>query len=112
MDKRVTTALAILAAERRNLRGKDTSRMRELCDFLVEAGHYPKESVRGVPAFDMMNNYGVCWNEYDEPHSCRHCGADLCDRVNGPPFKREIGMINRGEDGPHRYACPQCDGTV
>ena len=80
--------------------------LRKLVSELVKRGVYPEKSELGSPAFRMVIFYGADWHIFREPHECQHCGFDLRDHKNGPPFKLEIGMIEN--DFVRRYVCPSC----
>ena len=52
--------------------------------------------------------WGYCarWHRFREPLCCPLCQVDLRDHENGPPFKREIGRIER--DRVAGWNCPDC----
>lgn len=108
--------LTELKTEREKFTKCDEPRMKELVHELAKRKHYvptphtERRKTEGVedPFFDMVEGYGVDWNEYHEPTVCPHCKGDLCDRVNGPPFK----LTHSGSRDPqtnHRVSkCPHC----
>lgn len=76
---------------------------------LVEIGYWPAKNKTGqYTALRMWECYGPFWNIYSRPRDCPKCKADLCDRENGPPFKREIGITEN--DRCLRFRCPDCGG--
>lgn len=87
----------------------------ELCAFLVhrlvQGGVYPALSGIGLSAMRMVRAYGARWHEYREPLQCKFCQADLCNRVAGPPFKREIGFQFE-HDYVEEVRCPECSGVL
>lgn len=72
-------------------------------------GIYPADTVAANPngVLDMVHGYGARWFEYKSPLDCRHCHADLRDLSMGPPFKREIGILDR-RDRTIAFQCPDC----
>lgn len=99
--------LAELKVERVKFTRADDEKMQRLCDQLVEMGVYPAVSGIGYTPFKMMEAWGVDWYKYQGTMNCPACGTDLCDRNSGPPFKREIGIIER--DYCVAYQCPDCN---
>lgn len=81
---------------------------RQLTLELVDLGYWPPTGnlAHPSPAYRMWENYGPDWHMYREPHNCRHCGEDLRDLDNGPPFKREIAFVSN--DRLQYYTCPKC----
>lgn len=102
--------LAELKAEREKYAKSDTDKMQALCQTLVDMGVYPAVSGIGYDPLKMVENWGVDWHEFRPPLECRHCGSDLCDRKSGPPFKREIGIIEN--DRCVAFMCPDCKKNV
>jgi transposase-like protein len=85
----------------------DESRMRAIVDLLVDGGIYKATAVSDKTSFtQMVENYGARWHEFSGVVKCPHCGSDLCDHENGPPFKREIGIYQW--DRTAFYKCPDC----
>jgi hypothetical protein len=92
-------------------RGKflhENALLREMVVELQARGVYPQETVEGNPnsVLTMVQGYGARWHCWRPPFKCQHCGADLCDRLVGPPFKREIG--HEQNDHITYYSCPDC----
>jgi len=97
--------LLSLATEREKFARANRDLMTTMCDQLVEHEVYPKESKLGRSPLEMVENYGIDWHLYREPHFCPHCNADLRSK-NGPPYKREIGVVEN--DRLRYYTCPDC----
>ncbi len=88
---------------------------RKLVEELVRRDEYrepigtPHEIKPFVPLASIIRaveHYGSRWHRFVEPHECPHCKADLRDHDNGPPFKREVGRIER--DRVVGWNCPDC----
>lgn len=107
--------LDLLKEEREKFDKSDKILMAKLVQRLVELGVYkdtPHTIQRGKdgvenPILEAVEGYGVDWCEYSGPKACPHCNADLCDRINGPPYKLEIGIYYN--DRTAYYKCPDCD---
>jgi hypothetical protein len=99
-----------LSCERSKFTKSNEDKMRELVNLLIERGVYPAKSGIGYDAFKMMNSWGVDWYIYRGIQNCPACDTDLCDRENGPPFKREIGIYDRNKDRTVSWKCPDCGG--
>lgn len=69
---------------------------------------YPKETVEGNPnsILTMVKDYGARWFEWREPFECNNCKVDLRNYETGPPFKREIGIVEN--DSVKNFICPDC----
>lgn len=79
----------------------------EAIGCLVSLGHWPAKNQTGqYTAKQMWECYGIHWNAWSEPWNCPHCEADLRELEDGPPFKREIGIIIN--DICRKYKCPDC----
>lgn len=105
-----------LKAERGKFTNSDEKVMQELIDELVTLGVYPKEPTKamkdcGYSILKMVNCWGVDWFEYKEPFECPTCKADLRS-VEGPPFKREIGMSDWELDSVVDFVCPDCYRSI
>ena len=88
---------------------KNRDKMKDLVARLVEKNVYPKMGANGtISAFKMMENYGAYWYMWTAPFNCPHCGSNLRDKKNGPPFKREIGQYSQSLDRTVGYQCPDC----
>lgn len=82
-------------------------RIDEIIGTLVETGYWPEKNKTGHhTARKMWEGYGPRWNEYSPPFNCHHCDADLRNMESGPPFKREIGIIEN--DRVANLRCPDC----
>lgn len=112
MNDEIQELLAELRDEREKYTRSNRERMKEICDRLVELGYYPALSGIAYEPLRMVEAWGVDWNVYRGPQECRHCGADLCDRKNGPPFKREIGQYDRDRDRTVAFMCPECQKLI
>lgn len=77
---------------------------------LVHRGVYPQKSKTGMTALRMVECYGARWHLYDGPQACPHCQADLRDLEHGPPFKRELGLIEN--DRCTKFVCPDCGKAI
>ena len=64
------------------------------------------------PYRQMVDGWGVYWFRYLPPFECPLCESNLCDKVNGPPFKREIAHSSWESDRVTHYTCPDCQGTI
>lgn len=102
--------MAELKAEREKYTTSDKAKMQQLCQTLVDMGVYPAVSGIGYEPLKMVECWGVDWHEYSGILECRHCGADMRDHKNGPPFKREIGIIEN--DNCNSFMCPDCSKTI
>jgi hypothetical protein len=111
-DKEVEQLLAELKDEREKYTKADDAKMKRLCDRLVELGHYPAKTLMDRDPLSMVESYGVDWNVWQEPLTCQHCNADMRDHVHGPPFKREIGQYDIGEDRTVALQCPDCKQNI
>lgn len=109
--------LAALDAERlpkrepnQPLRERDEALYRGMIDELIRRGIYPKETIEGNhnTVYEMVDGWGARWYLWRGALECPHCKADLRDQRTGPPFKREIGMYDRGLDRTTHFACPDC----
>jgi hypothetical protein len=79
-----------------------------LIKILVDQGYWPARNKTGqYTAKQMWRGYGHLWNEYAAPLSCPHCNADLRDKEYGPPFKREIAIVEN--DRLKNLRCPDCN---
>ena len=101
--------------ERRKFSNADDVVIRSLVEELVRRDEYrepigtPHEVKPFVPLESICKavwGYGARWHRYREPLCCPLCQADLRDHENGPPFKREIGRIER--DRVAGWNCPDC----
>ena len=104
-----------LDEERRRFSNADDRVVRALAQELLLRGEYrepigtPHEKKPFVPLESILGavwGYGARWHRYREPLRCPLCQADLRDHDNGPPFKREIGRIER--DRVAGWNCPDC----
>ena len=89
----------------------------KLVDALVKVGVYPSEPTKvmkehGYSAYKMYESWGVLWAFYTEPLACPYCKADLRDKKNGPPFKREIGIYDTAGDRTSHFICPDCKERI
>lgn len=105
--------LDALQDEREEYTKANENVMQAYIDALIECGEYPK-SVTGSRSthLSMVKGYGVTWHRYSGPLECLHCRTDLKDHVNGPPFKREIGIYSTALDRTTGYKCPDCDQMI
>jgi hypothetical protein len=101
--------LDALDAERRKFTTSDKAVMRSMIAELIVRSVYPKETREGNPntVEQMVLGWGARWFEWKGQMECPHCKADLRAPV-GPPFKREIGVCDRGRDVTLYYKCPDC----
>ena len=110
MNLEVVKNLLQQIKEERSLFIREDSSLALLVERAISWGVYPERSQLGRSAFEMVQNYGQDWHIYAEPLTCQHCGSDLRDLKNGPPYKREIAQIYR--DRLWRYLCPDCGETL
>lgn len=83
-----------------------------LVQQLVDQGVYVEEKyAKKVGAKKMVESWGANWHKYKGILKCPKCQSNLCDEVNGPPFKLEIGQYNLDTDSTDSYACPKCNHT-
>jgi hypothetical protein len=84
------------------------TRLSGLVEALQVMEAYPKETVEGNPntILTMVKGYGARWFEWREPFQCTNCKADLRDHKAGPPFKREVGVVEN--DRVKHFVCPDC----
>ena len=92
---------------------EDKEEMTRLVNLLVANGTYPAPTPymvrQGVSHLRMVESWGVDWHIWREPLACPHCGADLRDHDNGPPFLRVMGIEIPGKyDGILYWQCPDC----
>lgn len=92
-------------------------RTQELGELVKQAqllGIMPSATTIGNPnsVFQMVRGYGARWFNWRGPFECRHCNVDLRDQINGPPFKREIGMYDDARDRTSHFVCPDCKQTL
>lgn len=81
----------------------------DLVQIAIDLGIYPeKTGYENLTVQAMVEGWGARWNEYQEPHFCPHCQADLRN-PKGPPFMRTIGISNG--DSVHTWKCPDCQKT-
>jgi glutaredoxin len=104
-----------LENERSKFTNSNTDLMQKLVDELVANGEYPIKTPTmekyGYSHLKMVQCWGSKWHIFEEPLECPHCKADLRS-LNGPPFKREIGIYSRDQDRTIRYDCPDCHKTI
>ena len=101
--------LAMLDQERSKFTRSNGDLLRRYVDELVARGVYPSHWPGPTP-YERMSGWGADWHRYEEPLHCPLCNADLCDRVNGPPGKREIGRSDLRLDRIVEWHCPDCKG--
>jgi hypothetical protein len=105
MNESTDELLKQLEIERRKFSRSD--KMERIVSELVCRQVYPDSGLNGSrKAIEMVENYGVNWHEFSEPHHCIHCKADLRNFTYGTPFKREIYV--KHTDRPNEYKCPDC----
>lgn len=109
MNQTTEELLVVLDEERQKFGQSDREKILSIVNELIDREYYvdTQQTLRrrseGIehPILAMVEGYGANWNRYNKPHNCPNCGTDLCDRTNGPPFKKEVG--NGG-----RCHCPEC----
>jgi hypothetical protein len=88
--------------------------MAELIASLVTMGVYPPEpptndqTIKGFrnSNHNMVMGWGARWHLWTGKLACPVCGIDWRDRVAGPPFKREILVVEH--DRVRHVKCPDC----
>ena len=104
-----------LDEERSKFSNANEAVMVKIVEELVRRDEYrepigtPHEVKHFVPLESILKavwGYGARWHRYREPLRCPLCLTDLRDHENGPPFKREIGRIER--DRVAGWNCPDC----
>lgn len=106
--------LELLKAERAKFTRADGRLMEVAIVELQRRGVYPEETQPGNPnsVEDMVLSYGVYWYTWQGPLECPACHLDLRDLSSGPPFKREIAVVDRERDRVVRHICPDCHAEV
>jgi len=97
-----------LQIERDKFTQSDQNKMQDIIDILLEQGIY--HTPKSFTVLSMVENYGVYWNQYEEPHFCPHCSVDL--RGNEPPFKRELNRYSIELDRVTEVVCPDCREVI
>lgn len=109
MDTNIELMLDELDSERRKFTQADEEVIQKLVDKLVELGVYPTTPCMveyGYSVRQMVDGWGARWHIWSEPHTCPKCNADWRDQTIGPPFKREIGIVEH--DRCVAFQCPDC----
>lgn len=109
MNMEIEAILDELETERSKFTKADKAKMRQLVDQLVELGVYrttPAMERHGYTPFTMMEGWGARWFVFRGMLTCPNCGANWRDTENGPPFKRQIGLIEN--DRLVAWRCPDC----
>lgn len=99
---------------------ENDEKMKELVNQLASMGVYQhtphtlKMEKRGRENsfFEMVKSYGERWHEYKGMLECPHCKTDFRDKDNGPPFKLEIGVVDRHRDCVSHYQCAKCGKKI
>lgn len=104
------TLLQMLDVERGKFTKSDSDKIKYYIDTLIERGVYPKETVEGNPndVYTMVSGWGAYWHVWEGILECPFCEADLRDSKSGPPFLRQIGISDRGQDRITAWQCPDC----
>lgn len=86
--------------------------MRTMIDELIRRKVYPENTQEGNPndVYDMVDGWGAYWHIWKGTLECPHCKADLRDHRVGPPFLRQVGMVDQGRDRITYWTCPDCKG--
>lgn len=109
-DLKTEEVLGALKEARKQFTPGGVSKVKELTEELVRRKVYPGFGNKGrMSACEMVQHYGVDWNQYSGVLNCPHCNADFRDLENGPPFKRCIMVCSRGMDMGTHYVCPDCN---
>lgn len=109
MNTEIEAILDELDAERQKFTQADKEKMHRLVDELVERGVYvmtPAMRKHGYTPFSMMEGYGARWFTFEGILNCPKCGVEWRDLENGPPFKRQIGLVEN--DCLVAWKCPDC----
>lgn len=102
------TLLDMLDKERSKFTKSDKDLMHSMIDELVARGVYPDQKDKRNDPYTMVDGWGAYWHQWKGILNCPHCNADLRDHKAGVPFKREIGLYDRGRDRTTAYQCPDC----
>ena len=94
--------------------GPVAQHMADLIASLVMMGVYPPDpptndcTVKGFrnSNHNMVMGWGARWHVWTGKLACPACGIDWRDRVAGPPFKREILVVEH--DRVRHVKCPDC----
>lgn len=92
---------------------RDEKLFRRMVGELVRRGVYPERPREGNPnsTLAMVDGWGAYWHVWAWPLHCPMCQADWRDHKTGPPFKREIGIVDPYRDRCVAYRCPDCKTT-
>jgi hypothetical protein len=77
-----------LDQERQKFSTADEDLIKAMIDELIAREVYPKETVPGNPntVHQMVAGWGAYWYQWNGRFTCPCCGADLRNKVTGPPF--------------------------
>ncbi len=100
--------LTALTDERHKYTESCAKKMYEMIGLLIERGVYPAETVPGNPntVYQMVAGWGATWHQFRGRLNCPKCGTDFRCHVTGPPFTRQIGIVEHDSVG--KWQCPDC----
>ena len=115
IDNKTTLLLESLTkALEKSKETKDLLEVEEIVKNLVSIDyyyitHYMEQNNKTV--LDMIEEYGVYWPTYEEPIMCPHCCENLMSK-DGPPFKKEIPVVNYELGIIEDLVCPDCYHSI
>ena len=87
----------------------------EIIKKLVNIEYYPSSTPytekHNKTISDMVLEFGIDWCEYSSPTMCPNCCEDLKSK-DGPPFKKEIAIINYESEIVVDVVCPACKCSI
>ena len=89
--------------------------IQEIAEKLVKLDYYPESTTymkkNNKSLYDMIAEFGINWCEYSNPKTCPNCCEDLRSE-DGPPFKKEIAIIDYEMDMIVDEVCPSCKHSI
>ena len=89
--------------------------IQEIAEKLVKLDYYPESTPymkkHNKTLADMVFEFGINWIEYSMPKICPNCCEDLRSE-DGPPFKKEIAIIDYEMNMIVDEVCPSCKHSI